>query len=365
VAANLTVTPERAKEVDFVSPLAEGVKELVVTGPEAPPVTSVDDLSGREVHVRKSSSYATHLKELNERFKKEGKAPVTIVPVDENLETEDILEMVGTGLFPATIADRYLARFWSQVFSGLRVEPEVVLNEGGAIAWAIRKDSPKLRTRLDAFMKTHEVGTRAGNILINKYLKTTRWVKNARSKDDIERFRKLAGYFQTFSKKYDFDWLLMTAQGYQESQLDQTRKSQVGAIGVMQVLPTTAKDRNVNIPDITTEENNIHAGIKYMRFIVNQYYADEPMTRLNKTLFGFASYNAGPAKVAKLRAQAKALGLDPNKWFNNVELVAARVIGRETVQYVSNIFKYYVAYKFEVERRQEKAAAKAAAKGAS
>jgi membrane-bound lytic murein transglycosylase MltF len=365
-AANLTVTPERQKEVDFTYPLADGVKELVVTGPEAPPVTSLDDLSGRDVHVRLSSSYATHLKQLNNRFKKEGKAPVKIVPVDENLETEDILEMVGTGLFPVTIADRYLARFWSQVFSGLRVEPEVMLNEGGAIAWAIRKDSPKLKARLDAFMKTHEVGTRAGNILINKYLKTTRWVKNARSKEDIERFRNLAAHFQQFSKKYDFDWLLMAAQGYQESQLDQSRKSQVGAIGVMQVLPTTAKDRSVNIPDITTAENNIHAGIKYMRFIVNEYYADEPMNRLNKTLFAFASYNAGPAKVTRLRAQAKAQGLDPNKWFNNVELVAARVIGRETVQYVSNIFKYYVAYKFEAERRQPSPTApKAAAKSAS
>jgi membrane-bound lytic murein transglycosylase MltF len=365
VAANLTVTPERAKEVDFTVPIAEGVKELVVTGPESPPLTSIDDLSGREVHVRLSSSYAHHLRELNERFKKEGRAPVTIVPVDENLETEDILEMVGTGIFPATVADRYLARFWSQVFTGLRLDPEVALNEGGSIAWAIRKDSPKLHTRLDAFIKTRQVGTREGNVLINKYLKSTRWVKNARSKESIERFQAVAEYFKKYSKLYDFDWLLMTAQGYQESQLDQSRKSHVGAIGVMQVLPTTAKDRNVNIPDITIEENNIHAGVKYMRFIVNQYYAGEPMDRLNKTLFGFASYNAGPARVARLRAKAKAQGLDPNKWFNNVELVAARDIGRETVQYVSNIFKYYVAYKFEVERRKTKAETKAAARSSS
>jgi membrane-bound lytic murein transglycosylase MltF len=358
VAANLTVTPERAKEVDFLPPLAEGVKEVVVTGPGSPPLASLEDLSGRDVHVRPSSSYATHLRDLNERFKKEGRAPVTVVPVDENLETEDILEMVGTGIFPATIADRYLAHFWSQVLTGLRVEPEVALHEGGALAWAIRKDSPKLRTRLDAFMKTHKVGTREGNVLVNKYLKSTHWVKNARSKESIERFQAVADYFRKYSKQYDFDWLLMTAQGYQESQLDQSRKSHVGAIGVMQVLPTTAKDRNVNIPDITIAENNIHAGVKYMRFIVNQYYADEPMDKVNKTLFGFASYNAGPARVARLRAKAKAQGLDPNKWFNNVELVAARDIGRETVQYVSNIFKYYVAYKFEVARRETRATAR-------
>ncbi len=362
VAANLTVTPERAKEVDFTAPLAEGVRELVVTGPGAPPVTSVEDLSGKKVFVRKSSSYAAHLAELNARFAKEGRAPVTIVPADERLETEDILEMVGAGLFPITIADRYLARFWSQVFAGLKVEPEVALNEGGAIAWAVRKDSPKLRAELDAFVKTHKVGSREGNILINKYLKSTAWVKNARSNEDIDRFHALARYFQKYGKQYDFDWLLMTAQGYQESQLDQNRKSRVGAIGVMQVLPTTARDRNVNIPDITTAENNIHAGIKYMRFIVNHYFAGEPIDRLNRTLFAFASYNAGPAKVSRLRKKAQEQGLDSNVWFGNVELVAARDIGRETVQYVSNIFKYYVAYKFEVEARKAENEAKAAVK---
>ena len=228
MAANLTVTPERAKQVDFTTPIAEGVKELVVTGPGAPQIASLEDLSGKEVFVRKSSSYADHLAELNARFKKEGKAPVTIVPADERLETEDILEMVGAGLFHITVADRYLALFWSQVFPGLKVEPEIVFSEGGNIAWAVRKDTPKLHAQLDAFVKTHKVGTRAGNVLINKYLKSTRWVKNARNPEDIERFRTLARHFQKYSKQYDFDWLLMTAQGYQESQLDQSRKSRGG-----------------------------------------------------------------------------------------------------------------------------------------
>ncbi len=354
VAANLTVMPDRAKEVDFATPLAEGVKELVVTGPSTPPLASLEDLSGKEVFVRKSSSYAEHLEQLNTRFAKEGRPPVIVVAADENLETEDILEMVGAGLFPITIADRYLANFWSQIFPGLRIQPEIPLHEGGAIAWAIRKNSPKLHAQLDTFMKTHKAGTREGNVLFNKYLKSTQWVKNARDKGDIERFQVMARYFQRYAQQYDFDWLLMAAQGYQESQLDQSRRSHVGAIGVMQVLPSTARDRNVNIPDITTAENNIHAGIKYMRFIVNQYFAGQPIDRLNRTLFACASYNAGPAKVSRLRAQAKAQGLDPNVWFDNVEVVAAHDIGRETVQYVSNIFKYYVAYRFEAERRQMK-----------
>jgi membrane-bound lytic murein transglycosylase MltF len=146
----------------------------------------------------------------------------------------------------------------------------------------------------------------------------------------------------------------MAAQAYQESGLDQSKKSHAGAIGVMQLLPSTAADRNVNISGIQKLENNIHAGTKYMRFIVNRYYQDEPMDDVNKMLFAFAAYNAGPAKVIRLRKKAAAMGLNPNVWFHNVEVTASKVIGRETVQYVSNIYKYYIAYRMITEQRERK-----------
>ena len=142
----------------------------------------------------------------------------------------------------------------------------------------------------------------------------------------------------------------MAAQGYQESGLDQNVKSKVGAVGAMQVMPATGKDMNVG--DITQIEPNIHAGVKYIRFVIDQYFKNEPMDRLNKGLFAFASYNAGPARVRQLRAEAQKTGLDPNVWFNNVERVAAQRIGRETVQYVSNIYKYYVAYQLALNETQ-------------
>ncbi len=135
----------------------------------------------------------------------------------------------------------------------------------------------------------------------------------------------------------------MAAQGYQESQLDQTVKSPVGAIGVMQVMPATGQELEVG--DIRQIDANIHAGVKYMRFIVDQYYKDEPMTKLDKALFAFASYNAGPGRIRQLRREAEKRGLDPNVWFGNVEQIASERIGRETVTYVSNIYKYYVAYR--------------------
>jgi membrane-bound lytic murein transglycosylase MltF len=166
--------------------------------------------------------------------------------------------------------------------------------------------------------------------------------------------------FKKYSEQYDFDWLLMAAQGYQESGLDQSKRSHVGAIGVMQVMPATAKDKAVNIPDIENLESNIHAGIKYVRWMEDNFYDEPGISPLDKALFVFASYNAGPGRVAGLRKQAKAEGLDPNKWFNNVELVAAKKIGRETVTYVSNIYKYYLAYQMMIRQADARKAAKAA-----
>ncbi len=362
-AAALTVTTERQKIVDFGTPFSTDVHEVLVTGPSATGTfETLDDLAGKEVYVRPSSAYAEHLKVLNARFVKEGKAPVAIAPADEVLEDADILEMVNAGLVPATVVDSYIADIYVKVFPGLTKHADIQ-SPPMSIAWAFRKNSPKLAAAVDAFTKKHGEGTLAGNVLIGKYLKTTKWVKNARSDEDRRRFESMIGIFKKYSDKYEVDALLMVAQGYQESQLDQSRKSHVGAIGVMQVMPTTARDKAVNIPDISSLDNNIHAGIKYNRWVMDNFYNEPGINRANRMLFAFASYNAGPGRVAGLRREAKAAGLDPNKWFNNVELIAAKRIGRETVTYVSNIYKYYLAYQLMQQRSEDKAAAKKAAKG--
>jgi membrane-bound lytic murein transglycosylase MltF len=170
-------------------------------------------------------------------------------------------------------------------------------------------------------------------------------VRNALAGDDRARFERFVGLFQNYGERYDFDHLMLTALAYQESRLDQSVRSAAGAVGVMQILPATAADPNVGIPDIDDVESNIHAGTKYLRFLRDRYFSDSEIDPINQTLLSFAAYNAGPAKVRRLRAEAEAAGLDPNAWFGNVEVVAARRIGRETVQYVSNIAKYYVAYR--------------------
>jgi membrane-bound lytic murein transglycosylase MltF len=352
--ANLTITPQRRQHVDFSNPILSGVRELLVTGPSAPPVTGIDDLEGKEINVRKSSSYYESLVRLNNTFKKDGKAQINLVPASETFEDEDLLEMVNAGLIPMIVMDSHKAQFWTQIFDKISIHPEIAVRSGGEIAWALRQDSPKLKAVINEFIKGHKKGTLLGNILLKRYLKNTSYVKNSLSEKELEKFETMVRLFQKYAELYDFDYLMMTAQAYQESNLEQNKKSHAGAIGIMQLLPSTAADRNVNISEIEKLENNIHAGTKYMRFIINHYYRDEPMDDVNKMLFAFASYNAGPAKVNKLRKKTAAMGLNPNIWFHNVEVAAARVIGRETVQYVSNIYKYYIAYRMVTEHRETK-----------
>jgi len=348
-AANLTITPERQTLVDFSAATLSDVSEVVVAGPASPPIASLDDLAGKEVFVRKSSSYHENLVALNAQFAAEKKPLVTLREAPETLEDEDLLEMLHAGLVSLLVVDKHKADFWKQIFPKLVVHETIVVRTGGDVAWAFRKGSPQLQAALDAFVTRNKIGTATGNQLLTRYLKSVKYVKEAASEAERQKFLALVQYFQKYGDQYDVDWLLMGAQGYQESQLNQAAKSPVGAIGVMQVMPATGKDMQVG--DITETEANIHAGIKYMRWMIDQYYAKEPMAKLDKALFAFASYNAGPARIASLRKEAAKRGLDPNVWFQHVEYVAAEKLGQETVTYVSNIYKYYIAYRLLMESR--------------
>ncbi len=353
-AANLTITPQRLKLVDFSNPLFSDVKEQLVTGPSALPVTSVDDLAGKEIHVRRSSSYYESLVQLNNAFKQAGKPPMRLVAADEMFEDEDLLEMVNAGLIPMIVMDSHKAQFWQQIFDNIRVHPDIAVRTGGKIAWAFRKNSLKLKPIVNEFVKGHKKGTLMGNIILKRYLRDTKYVKNSVSEKEMKKFEAMIQLFKKYSAEYEFDYLMVAAQAYQESGLDHSKRSPAGAIGVMQLLPSTAADPNVGIPNIEKLEKNIHAGTKYLRFIVDRYYKDEPMEDVNRMLFAFASYNAGPARVNGLRKKTAEMGLDPNVWFHNVEVAAAKKIGRETVQYVSNIYKYYIAYRIVTEQRERK-----------
>ena len=357
VAAQVPVTPELQQHVAFSDPTRTNVKQVLVTAPGAPPIRTIEDLAGREVFARELGGYAESVRALNERLKSQRRPPAVIREPPPNLEDDDLLEMVNAGLIPAIVVDDYLAAFWKKVFRHLVVHDSIALHTGGALAVAVRQNNPQLLAALNTFMGKYGLGTAFGNLIELDYLVNASYVKSAASAQDRKKFLALVALFRKYSDRYKMDYLLMAAQGYQESGLNQDARSPVGAIGVMQIMPETG--RILKVGDITKVEPNIHAGVKHMRSLMDTFFENEPMDDLDKGLFTFAAYNAGGGRVRQLRKEAEQRGLNPNVWFGNVEQIASERIGRETVTYVANIFKYYVAYRLVLEETERRAAAKA------
>ena len=360
VMAGTTVTGNRQVGVDFTNPVSKPLKEVLITGPSAPRLGSLADLSDQTVYLRLSSSYAESVRKLSQTLVEQGQAPIRIEAVDESLEDEDLIEMVDTGLLPWAVVDDYKPQMWREVFTRVTVRDDLVLREGARLAWAIRPDSPQLKTFLDTFLKENREGTLFGNIIRNRYIRDFNWTENAMGATELSRYHKLSALFKKYGTDYGMDPTLLAAQGFQESRLDQSVRSPVGAIGVMQLLPSTAKDKNVAIPNIDELEPNIEAGAKYMAFLKERYFSGPELDELNGSLLALASYNAGPGRIRRLRREAAERGYDHNLWFDNVEVIVAEQVGRETVQYVSNIFKYYLTYRWINTADAERAAARRA-----
>ncbi len=352
VMGNLTITPARQKLVDFGPPLYPNVDELVITGPAAKNTSSFDDLVKTGLYVRRSSSYFEHLQALNAERKTQGKKPIPVTEADENLEDYDLLDMVNAGVIKAIVVDSHKATFWEQVFDKIKVHRDMSVYSGNQIAWAIRKDSPGLMKSITAFGKTVKKGSLLGNIVLKRYLGNTRWIKNALAGKDRKRYEETIEIIKRYADQYEFDWLVIAAQAYQESGFDQSKRSPAGAMGVMQLMPSTAADKAVDIPDVSTLENNVHAGVKYLNWLRQTYYTDETISPLDRVLFSFAAYNAGPGNMKRARKRAKKLGFDPNRWFGNVEIGMYRAVSGEPASYVRNIYKYYVTYQGLEKSRQ-------------
>ncbi len=347
---NLTVTPERLRIVDMVAPATvKAVDEIVVTGPASPPVATLDDLGGRTVHVRRASSYYESLAAQNERLHAAGKAEIRLVLVPDALEDEDMLEMLNSGLLDVMVVDDWKAKMWAQVLPRIKVRDDLVLRDNGRIGWAIRKDSPKLAAEIEDFHRNWAAKQGVIEYRLAQYMRRVKELRDPTGTGEWKRFRDTLALFEKYGREYGFDPLMLAAQGYQESTLDQNAKSHVGAIGVMQLMPATGAELGVG--DIRQIEPNIHAGAKYMDQLMAKYFPDANFSPGNRPLFAFASYNCGPGNVAKMRREAAKRGLDPDKWFNNVEVVTAEKIGIETTTYVRNIYKYYVAYKLMLDAR--------------
>ena len=352
IAYGLVESSARERQVAFSTPLQTDVKQIVVTGKDLGSVASLEDLGGKKVFVNPIATYYENLEKVNDSLRQKGKAPILIEKADPSLMDEDLLEMVNAGILPATVTLSERASLWASVLPNITPHPKIVIAGNGDLAWAMRKNNPKLKQLVDEFVQTRAVGTSFGNTLVRRYLESTQWIKNPTTAAEIKKFEATVGFFKKYSSQYGFDYLMVVAQGYQESRLEQSARGPGGAVGIMQLEPSTAASPPISIPDIFTAENNIHAGVKVLKTIADTYFNDPKIDPKNRLLFTFAAYNAGPNRIAELRKRAPAQGLDPNKWFENVELLVAQHVGPVTVQYVSNIYKYYVAYQLVVEQGQ-------------
>jgi membrane-bound lytic murein transglycosylase MltF len=350
-AGNLTVTDERLREVDFVVQTdRKPVAEIVVSGAKGPAIASVDDLAGQTVYVRQASSYYESLVALNARLRAEGKREANLQLVPDALEDEDMMEMANAGLIDVLIVDDWKAKLWAQILPKLKVNDKVFVREGGRVGWAIHKDRPKLAQIIRDFDSDYARKQGTYEYRLKRAMQQVKQLKDPSQSADWKRFEQTVGLFRRYGERYGFDPLMLAAQGYQESQLNQNAKSQVGAIGVMQIMPATGAELKVG--DIHVTEPNIHAGTKYMNILMTKYFPDAHFSEGNRPLFAFAAYNAGPGNIARMRTEAVKRGLDPDKWFNNVEVVVAEKIGIETTTYVRNIYKYYVTYRLTLEAQE-------------
>ena len=356
-AGNITVTPSREKFVDFYAPDDQPLHdEVVVTGPGAPPLATLDDLAGQAVAVRRASSHYDSLVALNKRFAAAKKPAVRIELLPDALETPDILEMADAGVLDIVIADNIEAKAWALALPNIRVREDLAVASGTRIGWAIRKDSPQLAAAIEDFRNSHLVKQGVSAYRLAQFQKRFKRMGNPAQSAEYKRFQDTLEIFRRYGPEYDFDPLMLAAQGFQESRLDQDAKSHVGAIGVMQIMPATG--RELGVGDIRKVEPNIHGGAKYLDKLMRDYFKDAKFDEQNRALFAFAAYNAGPGRIQQMRKLAAERGFDPDVWFNNVEIVTADKVGMETTTYVRNIYKYYASYRLlqDLQEQQRRAA---------
>ena len=352
IATGVGVTPGRAARVSFSEPIISHAQQTIVTDATVPQMQSLTDLSGKEVYVNRRSDFTDSLKTVNKSLENAGKPGIRIKYLDARLGDEDLLEMVNADLIPATVAYTHVARFWSQIYPNIRLHERVVLTHEGPLAWGMRLHSPRFKRIVDEFVETHRVGTSFGNTLLRRYLRETKWALDSTTTAEMRKFDMYLAYFKHYAAQFDFDYLMLAALGYQESRLNQDKRSSRGAVGIMQVIPKYAAASPINVKNVTEAQGNIEAAARILHHIADTYFTDPHLTPLEKTLMVFASYHVGPTRIARLRKLAKEQGLNPNMWFGNVELTVARDVGQETVQYVGDIYKYYTAYRLTLAEEQ-------------
>lgn len=350
IAASLTVTQSRKDRGIVFSRKTNKVSEYLVARSNDNSIKSIQDLVGRKIFVRRSSSYWQTIRNLINAG-----IDIRLREAPESMETEEIIAKVAAGEYDLSVADSHILDIeltWRD-----DVKAALSLGEPVLHGWAMRNSDKILHAEVNSFLKKEYRGL-FYNILQQKYFKTPHKIKRRLEQridkstgGDLSPYDRLV---KKYANKHDFDWRLIVSQMYQESRFDPKAKSWVGALGLMQVMPRTA--REMSISNLVKPENGLRAGVKYMAWLWQRF---EPELDIkDRYWFVLAAYNAGLGHVRDARRLAKKQGWKANRWFKNVEkamlLLSKRqfyknarhgyVRGREPVNYVRNIQTRYQAY---------------------
>ena len=346
IAGLTLITSAREKQFAYTTPIWENISEVIVTVKGAPKISNVSDLSGREAYVVSGSAQIDGIAKLNKKLEKKGLKPLRVIQAEPYVTHENLLEMVHGGMIPAAVVPDAIARLWQKVFKNLVIHKDVPVRTGLKAAYAVRKDNPKLLQNMnEAIQKALGRDKRIFENKFRQYFERAHWIKNPFNKSS--KF-DLSTHFERQAGEFGMDWIQLMAQGFQESALNQKARSPYGAVGIMQILPSTAKW--LGIQNYMELQGNIRAGAKYMKKLIDGFSKDPKISKDNQFFLALAAYNAGPGRVNTYRKRAKKMGYNPNVWFGNVERAALRSGNMESVMYVRNVMNYTMAYKSAYER---------------
>jgi membrane-bound lytic murein transglycosylase MltF len=325
-------------------------QEVLVTGPSSPPLLKIADLSGQTVYGSRNTNFQKTFSSLNKELKRDGKLPINLASPLGDLDDEDLLEMLNSGLISYVTVGDWKFRLWQSIYKNITMHAGLSVQDSGWVGWAVRSTNRDLNDDLKDFYASDDFVKSLTAFRQEEYKQHLKGLKDPIDKTVWTRFESMRPLFNRFGAQYKLNPLVLAALGFQETLLNQSAVSSVGAIGVMQLMPATGM--SLGVGDIHLLEPNIHGGADYMNQLISKYFPDAQFEGNNRSLFAVASYNIGPNNVAKARNRAKELGFDPNRWFGNVEFIATEHMGYEPMIYVRNVYKYYISYRLKLKEIQ-------------
>lgn len=316
-------------------------KYVIVSNQNQAKIINLLDLSGKTVCVDRFTQ-TTALDEANQALQKSGKNAIHIYQDQLVLSDEDLLQMVNGGLIDYIWVADWRAELWKPLLPNISIHQETAVKGGSPGDVIVSKINADLAKDLLEFAASSYLEAALRDYRQKTFSHERFALKSPLTKTELNRFESMKKYFHRYGHENQLDPLFLAGLGFQESLLNQGAISSYGAVGVMQLLPNTGASMNVG--NIYELEPNIHAGAKYINSLLQVMSLERTLPEAERGFFAVAAYNSGANNVRKARELAVKLGLDPNKWFLNVEMASAQLLGLETFLYVRNVYKYYVTY---------------------